>query len=234
MVNKITVLMTTIPVRRHQAMNVVSRLEGQVDSICLCLNNFSAQPKWISQHPKIDRCAIDPKGALLANAVWGWMKDVEGYVFVVDDDISYPQDYVAKMIDFLTRYENQVVACVHGKRIIHPFKSLQSSVSLSHFQYKSSEMNIDIPGVGTVAFHTSLIKPTPADMSYPWFRDLQFSSVCARNGVSIKCIARPLRWLKPISTNDRTLCDSVNNSDALKSFGNKYVKQCILPYIVKG
>lgn len=229
--DKITLLVTTIPKRYHQVLQVMNRLQDQVDSIYLCLNKFFVEPWWLGQYLKIDHYVMDPEGSLLANAVWRWTENLEGYVFVVDDDIQYPQDYVAKMVDFLVRHDNKVVVCVHGKRIIQPFKSLQCSTSLSHFKHKSPEMNIDIPGVGTIAFHTSLIKPTLADIPYPWFRDLQFASLCARNGVPIKCIARPSGWLTPIPTNDVSLCDAVIRSDELKDFGDKYVKQCILPYL---
>lgn len=229
-----TALMVTMPSRQRTAQLVHRVIRRQVDDVFVSLNRFRGEnqlPSWLHDVDPRYR-VIHPSGSRRANVVWDWLLDdmIDGYVFVVDDDIEYPSDYVGKCLDVLKRYDNKVVVCSHGKNIQKPFRSLQESVSLSHFKFENkTEYRVVIAGVGTTAFHTDVLRPIPADIPFEWFRDLQFATLCARCGVPIYNIARQAGWLKPLPTHDVSLCDITTHDDGLRTFGDEYVKRTLMP-----
>lgn len=229
--DKITAIMATIPLRGHNLRISLGSILPQVDNAKVVLNGYKYVPKWLTVQRKVS-CDIDTEGEGMANAVWRFASSLKGYVFIIDDDIVYPSDYVQRMLALLKENDNKVVACVHGKWVQLPFRDMTKSLGLNHFKQANAVIGkADIAGVGTVAYHTDAINPTLADINYPWFRDLQFSAYVARQGVKILRVVRDRDWLRSLVTNDLSLCDRVLRDGKLTEFANNYIKRCILPHL---
>jgi hypothetical protein len=215
MEDKIAVIMTTIPEREAACLQAMSSLINQADCFRIIFNGFQEVPNFslTAQVPdKKIHCVCLPQDTHKANAVWSWLSVFYGceYIFIVDDDILYPPDYIKKMVHALKYYKNQAVLTVHGKWWE------DGKFCLAHFKHQlNSDMFVSIAGVGTCAFHKSILRE-PFVPAFSYFRDLQFSLWCAKNCIPICAIQRPLKWLTPIPTEGRSLCDIVMADEELK------------------
>jgi len=206
--------MATIPDRIDTCCKVIDNILPQVDRLYLSLNGFSEQPQWLDSIKNL-QCEIHSTDILKANVVWEWSEFFNGYIFIIDDDIEYPPNYVETMIQAIERYNRQAVISVHGK-----WFDFQKRICLTHFSHRlQKDMKVQIAGIGTCAFHTDTIKPCPIDFPIPYFRDLQFALLCKKENIPIQSIVRKDGWLKPLSTHGTNLCDITHNDIRLRQTG---------------
>jgi hypothetical protein len=218
--DSITALIATIPSRQLSLCEVIKSLAPQVDYIYLSFNGFSKCPDWLRQFTNV-QYIIHPIDECRANVVWEWANFLNGYVFIADDDISYPPDYVHRMREALDKHERQAIMTVHGKWFI-----AKQKLGLTHFAYSlSKESLMDIAGVGTCCFHTSVINPTLNEFDFPYFRDLQFALLCKQRHIPIYAIQRKEKWLRQLPITGATLCDLTSNNSVLKSIGNDLIEK---------
>ena len=209
-----TVLIASVPDRQLLLYKVLQSLYPQVERVCLSLNGYQQSPRWLDCFSKVQHIIhlVDERRA---NIVWEWMGSTHGYVFVTDDDILYPSDYVQRMRAALDLHDKKGVMTVHGK-----WFGPTGSPCLAHFAFPlPCERRVSIAGVGTCCFHTDELAPTPNDFSDPYFRDLQFSLLCQRKSLPIYAIGRKGKWLSGMPTSAPTLCDVTRKNEDLQVRG---------------
>ncbi len=200
-------LIVSIPDRKEGLRNVIQAIESQVDDIRILLNEFDAVPQDLHACPKVSKVETSRTGELFASGVWNLLKpDDDGYVFILDDDIRYPADYVEKMIAGIERHHRRAVMVVHGIDYCEPFADCTRDRIVYRFEAaRSRDDAVDVGGVGTLAFHTSTIRPQVKDFPNPNFRDLWFAVAAARAKVPIVCIARDAHWVRSQETQGKQL-----------------------------
>lgn len=134
--------MCMLPGRYPESLKTVNSLEGQVDKLYLCLNDFWEIPEEL----KRDWIEVLHLGVNLGDAARFYLLrnlgDVDFDVISCDDDLVYPPTYVN---DFLRTELNNSVLTHHGK-IIDQGYSIHSVLSIR--QKNDRIVNVNIPGSG--------------------------------------------------------------------------------------
>jgi len=225
-------LIVSIPERREGLRGVVRDIEGQVDDIRILLNEFEVVPQDLNACPKVSRIETSRTGELFASGVWNLLEPRDdGYVFVLDDDIHYPADYVERMIAGIEAHQRRAVMVVHGIDFCEPFADFRRDRIVYRFDVSRSRDGIvDAGGVGTLAFHTDTIRPQAKDFPNPNFRDLWFAVLAARNKAPIVCVAREAGWLRARETQGRQLWHLFGGEEA-KDLKNQVFRENLLPLL---
>jgi len=231
-VDKITAIMTTIPSREKALLKVIDSIYDQVNSIRIVFNGYAQTPDWVKGMPKVISC-VDPSNKYSDCAKWRIAPD-EGYVFSIDDDIYYPEDYVSVLIKKIEEYDRRKVVTVHGSYFKLPFLDFRKSKRCSLF---SSELDRDVQvnmvGSGTLGYHTDTIKPRFSDFISPGRSDIWFSALCYKKCIPIVCIARKEGWLRAIPTEGLSIWDRTRTDRDFLNKNTEYVARYIIPYIEK-
>lgn len=223
-------LLPTIKGREKSLKQVVNCLYDQVDFINIVFNGYDSIPNWISEFPKITaKLQVEDKYA--ACSVW-LHQNLNGYIFVVDDDIIYPPNYIEKMKSKIDEYERKAIIVVHGAEIKIPYTTYNKSCCLHHFKFScDKDVKVDIAGVGTSAFHTDTFNPGLSDFKYKYLRDVQFSTLAAKQSIPIICIKRDDNWLMPITTLGITICDTVISDNYWSRLKDELISQQLIPVL---
>ena len=232
--DKITALMVTIPQRENVVQKVVDSIYDQVDELRIVFNDFESIPDWASKKNKIVSFLNTPD-KYTSNAVWlSLTSDVNGFVFVVDDDILYPPNYVSTMVDKLEMFNRKVVVVVHGAIVKPPIQDYKKSRLVFHFRKKLKKNTfVDIAGCGTLAFHTNTIRPKLNDFSTASSRDLLFSILTHKQNVPILCLSRGSGWLVSIKTSGTTIWEETLQNKFLYTKKNEIMKNELGPLLLK-
>src|SRR5262245_22541643 len=86
---RVTALMATIPSRAHIVERAISSIYPQVDELRVVFNDYEDIPGWAEGDEKI-KPLLNRHDRHSSSSVWLHMDGVNGYVFVVDDDLVYP------------------------------------------------------------------------------------------------------------------------------------------------
>ena len=105
--------MASIPERVASLEHSVESVIDQVDTLHVYLNNYLTVPTFlladtIVVHRSQDHGDLGDTGKFFASS------KARGMFFTLDDDISYPTDYVAIMRSKLEFYGYKHAVCVHG------------------------------------------------------------------------------------------------------------------------
>lgn len=190
------VLMATIPEREAKCREITLSLYDQVDEIRVVFNNYNRIPNWATTFNKIYPLLNTPDH-YTSNAVWLLMDKVDGYVFVCDDDIKYPDNYAEVMIRELEKYDKQAVISMYGEIVKRPFRGDYKTGRYGYcFEVATPKDKIvDIVGVGCCIFHTDYLRPRIHDFPDIYSRDLWFSILAHKNKLTLVRPRSESRWL---------------------------------------
>ena len=89
--------LATYPPRAAFLPTVLARIAPQVDVLNLVLNEYSQVPGWIAQHDSVVPVIPDHD----TKDAGKFFPDISGaeHVFFIDDDILYPEDFVARSLE---------------------------------------------------------------------------------------------------------------------------------------
>lgn len=199
--------LASIPEREGFLENTINSIYRQCDSIHVYLNGYVEVPSFLNE-PKITVYRSQDHGDLSANGkVWFLNQKLErGYVFLIDDDIIYPKNYVQLMVETLQKYKHQFAVCVHGSIFSDHLKWYYQRSSM--FPFKRALLHdcvVNLPGSGTFAFHTDTLKLSYDDFQPFTMVDLILGILCRDQQVPIVSVARGHDWLavqKDISGKD--------------------------------
>lgn len=192
--------MATIPGREKSLLEAVDSLINQVDELHITLNGYTEVPEFL-KHSKIST-RVDPLNSLGDAAKFNILGKT-GYLFTVDDDIIYPDDYVDKMIQRIELYNRKAIITHHGRRMI---KKVNTSYYHCHVRmvkckyHHFSDEFIHIPGTGVSAFHSSTIALTLSDFKASNMSDIWLGVAAQKYKVPIVAAQHKSGWIRE-STN---------------------------------
>jgi hypothetical protein len=176
-------IMATIPQREKTLKKIIDPLYNQVDEIRLVFNNYEAIPYWVTEFCKI-KPLLNTPDKYTSNAVWLMMNEVDGYVFVCDDDIVFPIDYVPVMIETLKKYNHKALLSMYGEVVPRPFRDYCEGRTGYIFDHELKEdLPVDICGGGCSLFHTDFLRPSMNDFPDIYSRDLWLSILAHKNNL---------------------------------------------------
>ncbi|MBK5945382.1 hypothetical protein CCR83_02695 [Rhodobacter veldkampii DSM 11550] len=198
--------MASFPARRESLRAVLAKILPQLDELRLYLNDYDEIPDF-AHDPKI-RVTLgkDAEGDLRDNGKFHDLPiDDNSYIFTLDDDLKYPDDYVARMIHQIEMFGRACVVGVHG--VIFPRDRFAQLDERKVFAFKKQFTGhfVDLLGTGTAAWHSSIFRPSLDEFATKGQCDLWFAAAAAKCGVPFFSIARGQDWLTEHIRHEKSL-----------------------------
>lgn len=123
----------------------------------------------------------------------------KGYIFLVDDDIVYPYNYIREMTRIIDEHDRQVIVGVHGAILRFPVTDYyRCRRTITYTRPLASHSKVHILGTGTVAFHTDYFQIGLEDAQYNNMLDCFFAVKAQNEQKKMLCVARKNNWLQSI------------------------------------
>jgi len=217
----IFVKIASIPVRIKQLEETIFKLLNQVDRFDVYLNNYPAIPEFL-QHPKVRIFTSQEYGDRGDTGKFFQIEDVSGYVLTIDDDLIYPENYIQTMINKIDFYKRNVFICVHGNILPkHKLSSYYRDKIGVHFEVSlQKDQQVDIPGTGTLGFHTDRIKFSSDIFIMSNMTDIWLGLYAKKNNIPIICLERQHKWLSQARGEEfqHSIYKSSINNDSYQTF----------------
>lgn len=190
-VTDVKVGMATIPARQSSAQQVLDSLAGH--HVYVTFNGFHEIPAWADDYyitPRLEPGNVGDRGKFLFPQ--------EGYCFTIDDDIIYPENYLARTIDSIEKHGNKIVG-YHGKLVVgnNPL-----SFPVRHFRLDlAADEKVDFLGTGVMAWRSSDITFPEEIFTLYNDADTNVAVHAKKQGVGMVCLAHTSRTFKPIFHN---------------------------------
>ncbi len=194
----VTFSLASIPERATSLKLTIKSIYDQCDQIYVYLNGYDEVPGFLSQS-KIKVFRSQDHGDLSANGKVWFLKEenVRGYVFLIDDDIIYPKNYVRRMIETLHKYKHKFAVCVHGSIFSDQLRwYYQRSAMFPFRRALIHDAIVNLPGSGTFAFHADTLEVSYDDFAPFTMVDLILGILCKNQSVPIVSVARHREWLR--------------------------------------
>lgn len=189
--DKIYVGMASIPERKDGMARVVRTLIPQCDELCVCLNDYP-ESFSIPEFDRPDVRAIYCRNLGPAGKFYGF-SGKDGYLFTIDDDIIYPDDYICRMKAAIDRYKKNAIIGLHGSIITRPTNHKRK---LLHFKRGLlQDIPVHILGTGIFGYHSSTITIDWRKFS-PGKIDEQVAVIAQEKNISMLCLAHPADWVE--------------------------------------
>ena len=116
--DQVTIAMATQPCRVDSYVDTVYQLLPQCDRFCICFNGFDELPTNLPKSSKIITILANGKNGnppdLGCNNKMYWLGKFSGYYATVDDDISYPNNYIQHLKQKINKYDKRAICSLHG------------------------------------------------------------------------------------------------------------------------
>lgn len=231
----------THPPRKKKFITMLKSICSQMDEIMVYFNDYSDSEvdEIIGEVTAMKRFTSNLT-AYKASQYYGDTRDFgkivcasdvneKAYLFLIDDDIIYPEDYTSRMIKHLKKFK--CVSTVHG-RIIKT-KNLtdyfRDTLSFNYRRALEDPTIVHIPGTGTVAFDTSILtfeRIGPEEIKrFKGMCDIFVGLKIRELGLPLIAIDRSRYWLKDADPNgeDESLYnESKDNNQHICNILNNY------------
>jgi len=196
--SKISVNLATFSGRKELLPKVIESLLGQTvkpDVIRVYANDYL---------PDIERDIVKVYTGrdLTDNGKFAFLPYAKDeYFFTCDDDIEYPDNYIENTLRYLKKYNKHFIT-YHGRKL--DGKGLDYYSGHKRFAFNRTvkgNWEIDVPGTGVSAFHTSLLRFDPLTWDKYKMSDLMCGLELAKRGIPALCIQHRIWWLKSLITN---------------------------------
>ncbi|MCX7125357.1 MAG: hypothetical protein NTU49_06350 [Gammaproteobacteria bacterium] len=197
MTEKIIASLASIPQRIDALEKVINSTIDQFDIINVYLNEYLTVPSFL-YHNKIRIFASDIYENIGDVGKFFPLQGCLGYLFTLDDDLLYPPDYAKTMISKILQYNRSAFICVHANTLPKNSKlrSYHKNRKVTHFSKKlKRDKIVDIPGTGTLAFHSSLYQIKMEDFTLPNMTDIWLYKIAKERNIPVISVERKRRWV---------------------------------------
>ncbi len=204
--------MTTFPLRSDIVERAVSSMAGQVDELNVVFNEYQKFPDWTEKYPTIN--PILPEFDTKDTGKYLISVSAEDWLFTLDDDIIYPDNYVEFSISSLKKLGvERSVGGYHGSNYRKP-RFLPSSRALRrllgvNLNYIVNSRNdylfekglteaimVEQLGTGTTFSLGSNVPTFDFVRDAQRFIDVRVARWCYENDRRMVCLGRPDNWLR--------------------------------------
>jgi hypothetical protein len=190
----------TMPSRAESFAEVLPRLLPQVDRLFVYLDGFSAPPAAVEGHSKIAVFRAEECGNLHSSSRLLPLTFLEtpGIFMIFDDDILYPPDYVATLVEGLAVRGGRAIVGFHGTRFKPPYRSyVRDRISLHFKVLLEADAEVDELGTGTCAFLADVFPVDPREFPHVNMDDIVLAIEAKRRGLPRIALRRSTGWLPP-------------------------------------
>lgn len=211
--------MASIPTRKQQLKSSVHSILDQVDILCIYLNNYQTVPSYLF-HDKIRIYRSQAHGDLADTGKFYPLQFYDNaYYFTLDDDLLYPRNYIETLTQKVDVYERRAFICVHGNILTHERLTsyYQDKKGVHYAKALPSDKQVDIPGTGTLAFHSQLYQPNIQDFPRRFMTDIWMFKIAYMRDIDVIAIARSKQWLQSllVKPDSHAIYNRFHQQDAL-------------------
>ena len=198
--------LASIPERSALLADTVASLLAQCAIVRVFLNGYPGVPPFL-RHPRVQVRRSqdwDDRGDA-GKFAWVAERDEAEWRIIADDDLIYPPDFAARMVEAVRRHERPVIAGVHGILLKQPFEHYYEPRSRHVFHFQSrllQERTVHVLGTNTVCYHSDTVAMSPGDFMFPNMADLFLARYAHRRGIAMVTVARPRNWVRQNSTGE--------------------------------
>ena len=153
-----------------------------------------------------------------------WIDQCDGYYLTVDDDITYPADYVKRMVAAVDRYDGKAIVVVHGNTFLPALPEgpivpdNDNKIITMYNAAVEYDTQVHLGGMGT-----GIQVPKIIGADWSLFSDEKNSGddekiamYCSMNNIPIYALKRGRYWLKSMRIPGYKLCtDRKSRSDRI-------------------
>lgn len=186
----------TYPGRLANLPLMLESVAPQLDEVHVVLNQFTRRQQL--QLPRLANVSYKIPQEDLKDTGKFWRQPGEDeYVFLMDDDLTFPSDYVGTLIGFYRRLPTaRAVVGLHGVIYSDLFEGAPASRFVAKFD-KALERPILVNqlGTGVMMLPGELLPPFEFMRTSQRFVDVRFARYCHENAIGMVCVPRPARWV---------------------------------------
>ena len=201
----------TYPARYGTRRAALNSIAQQVDVLNVALNEYSEVPDDLIGLEKANFLFPEENLKDVGKFILGAEADDD--VFLCDDDIIYPSDYVSWVLKVAADINlPEFVLGLHGVTYSDYYDGRKRSGRLVHVFHHALEADVRVNQLGTGTVYTkgrNLMTLSEMHGS-DGYVDIRFARLMFERGIPQICIARPALWLTEIQ-NDETLYLSVTS-----------------------
>lgn len=226
--------MATIPGRRRMLEDCVLSLLVQCDKVRVFLNEYPDVPAFLN-HRRIEVRRSQDWDDMGDAGKFGWIDaaDDPGYRIIVDDDLVFPPDFVAKITAKVNAYENRAIVGMHGVLLRQPVASYYDAEYRSVFHFQSSlrhDRTCHVLGTNALCYYSDALKMTWADFMFRNMADIFLARYAQEHRLAMVTPGRPQNWVRQNSQAEEF--DTIY-SNSLRRTRSKFDSSLIQDAVVK-
>lgn len=178
---------------------IIPNILQQCDLLYVNLVNYDSAPEEYINHEKIIVNVFGDVGSEIRFYNYNDIGE-DDYYFTIDDDIEYPLDYANRLIETMVKYDNQVIACVHGS-ILRGDKFVNYNYNRKVLPFQRGlvdDTKVDFPGVGTSCFNRKSFSVHVDDFVVKNMSDPYVGCIAKDSDLPVIAISRDDGWLSPL------------------------------------
>ena len=186
----------TYPGRLANLPIMLESVAPQVDEVHVVLNQFTRRqqlklPKLANVHYEIPAEDLKDTGKF-----WRKPGDDE-YVFLMDDDLTFPPDYVERIVEFHRRLPtSRAVVGLHGVIYSDLFEGAPASRFVAKFDKALDKpILVNQLGTGVMMLPGELMPSFEFMRTSQRFVDVRFARYCHENAIGMVCVPRAAGWV---------------------------------------
>lgn len=194
--------LATLARREDSFRQMLPTILGQVDHTFIALGGYPDVPDFLRGLERVSVFLCESGPDLGASSRFLCLEALNrlAVVLVVDDDILYPPDYAARMVEGLDRFGGQALLGVHGRIFLPPHASYSEHAFSHHFQAAlEGASHVHEVGVGTCAFLSDRLAVDPRSWDRYDMDDIVLAIEAEKRGLPRIAIDREKNWLRPLA-----------------------------------
>jgi hypothetical protein len=213
----------SMPSRVDALRQVVEALLPQCAQLGVYLNNYKSVPDFLND-PRILVARSQDHGDLRDNGKFFFLDKTDlKYYASVDDDIHYPNDYIAKLIKNLKVTGGTGAVAVHGYLLPEKVTSITSNRYVFHFGETATFLTpANVVGTGTALINQHKWKLKFSEFGEPGMSDIWFALAAKKRDAPLWVIPRAMKWMSAIDADEviqptkgaRSLYDEFKDRDS--------------------
>lgn len=195
--------LATFPAREALMRKVVAAMLPQVDRLTILFNGYTQLPADLAADPRIDAITTDADtkdtGKFFAQP------DPDDIVFLIEDDIGYPADYVERSITEASRigWDGNVFGYLGFIHRDGTGDEPQGWEMLAFNGRLTKARGVRMLGTGTALARGDAMPPMGFMLNYIGHSDVGFALHSARNGRLAWSLPRAMGWIKDMIPSDQ-------------------------------
>jgi len=205
--------MATYPKRADTIEEVVNRIAPQLDILRVVLNEFEDVPP--GNYPDNVEFLFPEEDLKDVGKFYPETKDDASFIFLLDDDILYPSNYVERTLEMAKRYDKEATIFGYHASIYLPFDvslnpkswygafifklfggNLRKSRRVFHYERALDRcLLVDQLGTGAVSMKPEYMPPFEIMAGSAKFTDVRLSKWAHAKGIKMRSLERADKWL---------------------------------------